>query len=129
MASIDRRFKLARADKERALAETRRVETETARHRSEHLRLQFARERKEYILLADAVREWNESLNALKINLYTIPDKFSTRWASLDDDLIIHEELKSELDRLFNSLAERSEALGKSEYEKLDEPETQNEVI
>ena len=47
LASIDRRFKQARASKEQNLSDIRKVEIKTAAHRETHLRLQFEKERKE----------------------------------------------------------------------------------
>ena len=106
LSSIDRRFRGARADKERSLANTRAVETKTAGHRETHLKLQYEIERHEYISVSEVRRGWAEAVNLLKSNLYTLPTKYSSRFASMSNDTEINDELKSALDKICQRLAD-----------------------
>ena len=115
LSSIDKRFKTARASKEQNLSDIRLVQVTTEQIRSEHIKIQLAKERKEYILVADAVREWNTALNFLKQSLFSLPDKISTRFASLADDEQIHSELKEELNQMCTRLSKAKDgALGEN---------------
>ena len=116
LSAIDKRFKIARASKEQNLSDIRLVQVTTEQIRSEHIKIQLAKERKEYILVTDAVQEWNTALNFLKQSLFSLPDKLSTRFASLTDDEQIHEELKGELNQMCDRLSDAKDgALGENE--------------
>ena len=105
LKSINHRFLRARADKETALSKTRAVETMTASHRESHLEIQLAKERRDYVSIADVIRDWEISLTHLRISLYTMPNKFSARWASMDSESQIEDEMKKELDVICDKLA------------------------
>ena len=105
LKSINHRFLKSRADKERALSLTRAVETKTASHRESHLAIQLAKERREFVSIADVVRDWEISLTHLRISLYTMPNKFSARWASMDSESQIEDEMRHELDVICDRLA------------------------
>ena len=125
LANIDRRFKVARADKERALADTRKVETKTAKHKSEHLKLQLAKERYEYISISDVKRDWEVALNDLKIELYNLPAKYASRWASIDSESQIHDEFEAELFTLCRRLATKGEEAVNPDSEKVEKTNTE----
>ena len=105
LKSINHRFLKARADKETALSKTRAVETNTASHREAHLEIQLAKERREFVSIADVIRDWEIALTQLRISLYTMPNKISARWASMDSETDIQEEMKKELDVICDRLA------------------------
>ena len=105
LKSINHRFLKARADKETALSKTRAVETMTASHRESHLGLQLAKERRDYVSIADVIRDWEVALTHLRISLYTMPNKFSARWASMDSESQIEDEMRHELDVICDRLA------------------------
>lgn len=129
LSSIDKRFKTARASKEQNLSDIRLVQVTTEQIRSEHIKIQLAKERKEYILVADAVREWNTALNFLKPSLFSLCDKLSTRFASLTDDEQIHSELKEELNQMCNRLADAKDgALGENQDDIYDTQDRIREV-
>ena len=109
LASINKRFRAAQADKERSLASTRSVETKSATHREKHLRLALERDRGELIEISEVQRVWNEALVYIKTGLYTLPSRFSERWASETDDGVIYDELVAELDFLCNKFAQEGE--------------------
>ena len=104
--SIEKRFKRGRADKEIALANTRKIETKTAGHRETHLKLQYEIERKEYISVSEVRRGWAEAVNLLKSNLYTLPNLYSSRFASCTSDVQIHDDMMSALDKICQRLAD-----------------------
>ena len=121
LSSIDKRFKTARASKEQNLSDIRLVQVTTEQIRSEHIKIQLAKERKEYILVADAVREWNTALNFLKQSLFSLSDKLSTRFASLTDDDQIHSELNDELKKMCERLSKAKDgALGENQDDQYD---------
>ena len=103
---ISAEFQQARRDKERALANTRKIETLTAGHRETHLKLQYQIERKEYISVSEVSRGWQEAVNVLKTNLYTLPTMYSSRFASMSDDTQIQEDMTDALDRICRRLAD-----------------------
>ena len=104
--SISKRYRSAQADKERALANTRKIETQTAGHRETHLKLQYEIERKEYMAVSEVSRGWQEAVNLLRSNLYTLPTMYSSRFASMSDDTKIHEEMTIALDKICQRLAD-----------------------
>lgn len=106
LKDIGYRLKKAQADKERALANTRKIETQTAAHREAHTKIQLARDRRDFVSIADVVRDWNEALITLRQEIYAIPLKYSARWAGILDERIIESELKTEFDRLCTKLAD-----------------------
>ena len=105
LKSINHRFLRARADKETALSKTRAVETMTASHRESHLEIQLAKERRDYVSIAEVIRDWEVALTHLRISLYTMPNKFSARWASISSETQIEDEMKKELDVICDKLA------------------------
>ena len=118
LSEISRRYKSAQADKERALANTRKIETQTAAHREAHTKIQLARDRRDFVSIADVVRDWNEALITLRQEIYAIPLKYSARWAGILDERIIESELKTEFDRLCTKLADAgNDVSGKGEDE------------
>ena len=118
LKDIGYRLKKAQADKERALANTRKIETQTAAHREAHTKIQLARDRRDFVSIADVVRDWNEALITLRQEIYAIPLKYSARWAGILDERIIESELKTEFDRLCTKLADAgNEVSGKGEDE------------
>ena len=132
LSSIDKRFRAARADKERHLASTRSVETNTAKHRSEHLRIELETKRGELISVEEVTRGWNEAAIALRTALYTMPLKYSSRWASEQSADVIEEEFTTELDNVLRKLVEAEEEAIKKENEKDfatdEEPKSENEA-
>ena len=132
LSSIDKRFRSARADKERHLASTRSVETNTAKHRSEHLRIELETKRGELISIEEVVRGWNEAAIALRTALYTMPLKYGSRWASEQSAEVIEEEFTTELDNVLRKLVEAEEEAIKKENEKDfatdEEPKSENEA-
>ena len=132
LSSIDKRFRSARADKERHLASTRSVETNTAKHRSEHLRIELETKRGELISVEEVTRGWNEAAIALRTALYTMPLKYSSRWASEQSADVIEEEFTTELDNVLRKLVEAEEEAIKKENEKDfatdEEPKSENEA-
>lgn len=118
LSSIDKRFRAARADKERHLASTRSVEVNSAKHRSQHLRIELEKERGELISVEKVKRVWEQAIVYLKTNLYTLPDRFSTRWASETDDQVIYDELVAELNFLCNKFAQEGEKVVTQDDEK-----------
>ena len=105
LKSINHRFLRARADKETALSKTRAVETKTASHRESHLEILLAKERREFVSMADVIRDWEIALTHLRISLYTMPNKFSARWASILSETQIQDEMKKELDVICDRMA------------------------
>ena len=132
LSSIDKRFRSARADKERHLASTRSVETNTAKHRSEHLRIELETKRGELISVEEVTRGWSEAAIALRTALYTMPLKYSSRWASEQSADVIEEEFTTELDNVLRKLVEAEEEAIKKENEKDfatdEEPKSENEA-
>lgn len=127
LSSINRRFRISQADKEKSLANTREVETNTAKHRSEHLRIQLEKERGELVSVDKVTRDWNEALIALRSALYTIPLKYAARWASETSENVIDEEFITELDNVLRKLCEAEEEAIKPENEK-DFTDTESDV-
>ena len=118
LKDVNFEFQQARRDKERALANTRKIETHTAAHREAHTKIQLARDRRDFISIADVVRDWNEAIITLRQEIYAIPLKYSARWAGILDERIIESELKTEFDRLCTKLADAgNEVSGKGEDE------------
>lgn len=109
LVAIDKRYKIARANKEEHLAAIREAETETARTKAQNERIELAKKQGEYVLAADVKRDWLEALNTLKIALYHLPENLAARWASIHDEKIIHDEFVGELDSICRQLAERGE--------------------
>ena len=128
LSSISRRFRSAQADKERSLANTRHVETNTAKYKAEHERIELAKKRNEYVLVKDVIRDWNEALLTLKSALYTIPLKYSERWASEKSDQIIHDEIITELDAICTKLAASGEDAVKPTNEKKFSTDTESDI-
>ena len=106
LSSIDKRFKLARASKEQNLSDIRKVEVTTSKVRRDHLEIQLARERKEFISPVDVRRGWAEAVNNLKVNLFLLPNALASRFASLEDEDQIHDDLKLELEKICHRLAD-----------------------
>ena len=126
LGSIERRFKLARASKEQNLSDIRLAQITTEQIRSEHIKIQLGKERKEYILVSDAINEWNTALNFLKQTLFSLPDRVSTRFASLQDDDQIHTELHHELTDMCERLSRAKDGvLGENQD---DQYETQDKI-
>ena len=97
--------------------------------RSDHIAIQLAIERKEYIAVADAVREWETSLNFLKQTLMLLPNKLSGRFAGETDDKKINDEFTDELDRMCNRLADAKDgALGENQDDIYDTSDRITEV-
>ena len=112
LSEIDKTFKIARRDKEENLASIRKVEISSATHREKHLRLQLEKDRGELVSVKDVVQEWEMRLNELKIELFNLPLKYSSRWSSINDEAIIQEEFERELNTLCTRLAEgKNEAI------------------
>ena len=119
LASIDRRFKHARASKEQNLSDIRKVEVKTASHRETHLRLQFEKERKELIPIEEVTKGWETALVTLKNELYALPLKLSGRFASLNDEGKIHDDFIQELDNMCNRLNRAEEEATVAEKDRL----------
>ena len=128
LSSINRRFRSAQADKERSLASTRSIETNTSKHRENHLRIQLEKERGELVRIEKVVKDWNEALVALKSALYTIPLKYSARWASETNENVIDEEFITELDNVLRKLCEAKEEAIKQENEKKFTTDTKSDI-
>ena len=109
LAAIDRRYKQARASKEKNLSDIREVEVKTASHREMHLRISYEKERKELLSVAEVKRSWETALINLKNGLYSLPLKLSARFASLDDEVEIHDDFVKELDVLCRRLCDAEE--------------------
>ena len=121
LSSIDKRFRAARADKERALASTRSVEVNTSKHKSEHLRIELETRRGELISKAEVQRVWERAIVYMKTNLYALPERLSQRWASESDSDKIHEEFIKELEALLTMFAADGEkAITQGEHEDTD---------
>ena len=118
LASINRRFLASRADKEKSLSKTRETETESAKHKSEHLRIELETKRGELISKAEVKRVWERAIVYMKTNLYTLPERFSQRWASESDSEKIYDEFIKELDALLNRFAQDGERVVTGENEK-----------
>ena len=117
LSSIDKRFRAARADKERHLASTRSVETKSATHREKHLELELQKERAELISKVEVQRVWERAIVYMKTNLYALPERLSHRWASESDSDKIHEEFLKELDALLSMFAAEGERIITQENE------------
>ena len=122
LASINRRFRSAQASKESWLSKIRETESETAKHREKHSRLQLEKDRGELVSVKEVVGEWEKRLNELKIELFNLPLKYSSRWSSINDETIIQEELERELNALCTRLAE-----GKNEAIKTKDERVEND--
>ena len=109
LASIDRRFKIGRANKEISLSKTREIESKSAEHREKHLELELQKERMELISVEKVSRYWNEAIMYMRNSLYELPMKFSDRWASEVDGGVIHDELIQELDTMCRKWSEQGE--------------------
>ena len=134
LSSIDKRFKKARASKEQNLSDIRLIEVTTSKVRRDHLEIQLARERKEVISLADVRRGWAEAVNNLKVNLFLLPNALASRFASLEDEDQIHDDLKLELEKICHRLADaENDTVSPTEdelYKTTDAvPETGSEVV
>ena len=117
LSSIDKRFRAARADKERHLASTRSVEVKSATHRERHLELQLQKDRSELISKVEVQRVWERAIVYIKTNLYTLPERFSQRWASEESEEKIYEEFIKELDALLDRFASDGERIITGENE------------
>ena len=109
LASIDRRFKIGRANKEISLSKTREIESKSAKHREKHLELELQKERRELISVEKVSRYWNEAIMYMRNSLYELPMKFSDRWASEVDGGVIHDELIKELDIMCRKWSDQGE--------------------
>ena len=132
LSSINRRFRSAQADKEKSLSKTRETESESAKHKSEHLRIELETRRGELISVEEVTRGWNEAAIALRTALYTMPLKYSSRWASEQSADVVEEEFTTELDNVLRKLVEAEEEAIKKENEKDfatdEEPKSENEL-
>ena len=124
LSSIERRFRSARADKERSLASTRSVEVSTSEVKRDHLKISLAKERGELISVEEVKRTWDASLVYMKTNLYTLPERFSQRWASEGSEEKIYDEFIKELNALLDRFASDGERAVTQENE---DTETENE--
>ena len=124
LSSINRRYRAAQADKERALASTRSVEVSTSKVKRDHLEISLARERNELISVDEVQRIWQASLVYIKQGLYTLPSRFSERWAGITNDQIISDELTTQIDALLTRFAQDGERVVTGENE---DTETDNE--
>ena len=124
LSSIERRFRSARADKERSLASTRSVEVSTSKVKRDHLEISLAKERGELISVEEVKRTWDASIVYMKTNLYTLPERFSQRWASEESEEKIYDEFLKELDALLDRFASDGERIITGENE---DTETENE--
>ena len=109
LSEIDKTFKIARRDKERNLSQIRHVEVSTSKVKRDHLEISLAKERGELISAEEVSRIWQASILYIKQGLYTLPSRFSERWASTTDDQVIFDELTSEIDALLNRFAQDGE--------------------
>ena len=124
LSSINKRFRSAQADKEKSLSKTRETESESAKHKSEHLRIELETRRAELISKVEVKRIWQASLVYIKQGLYTLPSRFSERFASETDDQVIFDELTTEIDALLTRFARDGERAVTGENEDTD---TENE--
>ena len=124
LSEIDKSFKVARRDKEENLASIRKVEISTSRVKRDHLEIQLAQERAELISKVEVQRVWDASLVYMKTNLYTLPERFSQRWASEGSEEKIYDEFIKELDALLDRFASDGERAVTQENE---DTETENE--
>ena len=120
LSEIDKTFKIARRDKERNLSQIRHVEISTSKVKRDHLEIQLATERGDLISVEEVKRVWDASIVYIKQGLYTLPSRFSERWASTTDDQIIFDELTSEIDALLNRFARDGERAVTGENEDTD---------
>ena len=128
LASINRRFRSAQASKESWLSKIRETESETAKHREKHSRLQLEKDRGELVSVKEVVSEWEMRLNELKIELFNLPLKYSSRWSSINDETIIQEELERELNALCTRLSEgKNEAIKTKDERVENDRETDND--
>ena len=109
LSEIDKTFKIARRDKEENLASIREVEISTSKVKRDHLEIQLAQERAELISKVEVKRIWQASLVYIKQGLYTLPSRFSERFASETNDQVIFDELTTEIDALLTRFARDGE--------------------
>ena len=124
LSEIDKTFKVARRDKERNLSQIRHVEISTSKVKRDHLEISLAKERSELIRKVEVRRVWQESLMYIKQGLYTLPSRFSERFASETNDQVIFDELTTEIDALLTRFARGGERAVTQEDE---DTETENE--
>ena len=117
LASINRRFLASRADKEKSLSKTRETESESAKHKSEHLRIELETRRGELISVEEVQRVWERAIVYMKTNLYALPERLSQRWASEESEDKIYEEFIKELDALLNRFSRDGERIVTGENE------------
>ena len=109
ISSINRRFRIWQAEKEKNLAQIRHVEISTSKVKRDHLQIQLAAERGELISAQEVKCVWDASIVYIKQGLYTLPSRFSERFASETDDQVIFDELTTEIDAILNRFARDGE--------------------
>ena len=124
LSEIDKTFKIARRDKEENLASIRKVEVSTSKVKRDHLEISLAKERSELISKVEVQRVWERAIVYIKTNLYTLPERFSQRWASEESEEKIYEEFIKELDALLNRFASDGERI----ITQNEDTETENEA-
>ena len=124
LSEIDKTFKIARRDKERNLSQIRHVEISTSQVKRDHLEIQLAQERAELISKVEVKRVWERAIVYMKTNLYTLPERFSQRWASEGSEEKIYDEFIKELDALLNRFASDGE---RAVTQKDEDTDTENE--
>ena len=124
LSEIDKTFKIARRDKEENLASIREVEISTSEVKRDHLEISLAKERAELISKVEVKRVWERAIVYIKTNLYTLPERFSQRWASEGSEEKIYDEFIKELDALLDRFASDGERVVTGENEDTD---TENE--
>lgn len=124
LSEIDKTFKIARRDKEENLASIREVEISTSKVKRDHLEISLAKERSELISKVEVQRVWERAIVYIKTNLYTLPERFSQRWASEGSEEKIYDEFIKELDALLDRFASDGERAVTQENE---DTETENE--
>ena len=100
-----------------------KLKGESAKHKSEHLRIELETKRGELISKAEVKRVWEASLVYIKQGLYTLPSRFSERFASETNDQVIFDELTTEIDALLTRFAQDGERVitGKNEEDFADD--------
>ena len=103
LAEIDRDFKLARAQKEAAIAKIRQEEAKTAERRRQHEVWQFERDEGKYIETDIHLGFFEHLIATIRTNFQTIPLKYHARWASITDE----NELRIDVENALNEILDR----------------------
>ena len=87
------------------------------------MEISLAKERSELISKVEVQRVWERAIVYIKTNLYTLPERFSQRWASEESEEKIYDEFIKELDALLDRFASDGERI----ITQNEDTETENE--